>query len=69
MANFNINKAGFAIAGLFLAVWAIAICYWRIAKVETRWAAQPAAPRHPATDGPHPAPGTPAAGPAGPRTP
>jgi high-affinity nickel-transport protein len=50
MANFNINKAGFAIAGLFLAVWAIAIGYWRIAKVETRWAAQPAA------DGPHPAP-------------
>ena len=63
MTNFNINKAGFAIAGLFLAVWAIAIGYWRIAKVETRWAAQPAA------DGPHPAPGTPAAGPAGPGTP
>ena len=35
MANFNINKAGFAIAGLFLAVWAIAIGYWRIAKVKT----------------------------------
>ena len=34
MANFNIDKAGFAIAGLFLAVWAIAIGYWRIARVE-----------------------------------
>ena len=69
MAGFNINKAGFAIAGLFLAVWAIAITYWRIAKVETRWATQPAAPRQPAADGPHPAPGAPAAGPAGPGTP
>ena len=69
MASFNINKAGFAIAGLFLAVWAVAICYWRIAKVETRWATQPAAPGQPAADGPHPAPGTPAAGPAGPGTP
>jgi nickel/cobalt transporter (NiCoT) family protein len=69
MASFNINKAGFAIAGLFAAVWAIAIGYWKIAKVETRWAIQPAAPRQPAADGPHPAPGTPAAGPAGPGTP
>jgi high-affinity nickel-transport protein len=38
MANFNINRAGFAIAGLFAMVWAIAIAYWRIAKVEQRWA-------------------------------
>jgi high-affinity nickel-transport protein len=45
MANFNINKAGFAIAGLFIAVWAIAIGYWRIAKVETRWAARPGGTR------------------------
>ena len=69
MANFNINKAGFAIAGLFLAVWAIAIGYWRFANVETRWATQPAAPRQPSADGPHPASGTPAAGPAGTSTP
>ncbi|HYZ56571.1 MAG TPA: HoxN/HupN/NixA family nickel/cobalt transporter [Streptosporangiaceae bacterium] len=39
MANFNINKAGFAIAGLFVVVWAIAIGYWRLAKVEARWSA------------------------------
>jgi high-affinity nickel-transport protein len=38
VANFNINRAGFAIAGLFAMVWAIAIAYWRIAKVEQRWA-------------------------------
>jgi high-affinity nickel-transport protein len=39
MANFNINKAGFAIAGLFVVVWAAAIGYWRLAKVEARWSA------------------------------
>jgi high-affinity nickel-transport protein len=63
MANFNINKAGFAIAGLFVAVWAIAITYWKIARVETRWAVQPV------TDAPHSGTGTPAAGPAGPAAP
>jgi high-affinity nickel-transport protein len=38
MSNFDINRAGFAIAGLFVAVWAVALCYWRIGKVESRWA-------------------------------
>ena len=37
MANFNINKSGFAIAGLFVVVWAIAISYWKAADVETKW--------------------------------
>ena len=37
MANFNINKAGFAIAALFVIVWAIAITYWKTANVERRW--------------------------------
>jgi high-affinity nickel-transport protein len=39
MANFDINRAGFAIAGLFAVVWVVAVGYWRFAKVETRWAA------------------------------
>ena len=39
MANFDLNQAGFAIAGLFVVVWAVAIGYWRLAKVETRWVA------------------------------
>jgi high-affinity nickel-transport protein len=38
MSNFDINRAGFAIAGLFVVVWAVALCYWRISKVESRWA-------------------------------
>ena len=41
MANFNINHAGFAIAGLFVVVWAVAITYWKFGKVEARWATPP----------------------------
>jgi nickel/cobalt transporter (NiCoT) family protein len=37
MANFDINVAGFAIAGLFLMVWAAALLYWRLGRVEARW--------------------------------
>ena len=39
MANFNINVAGFCIAGLFVAVWAAALAYWRLGHVEARWSA------------------------------
>jgi high-affinity nickel-transport protein len=39
MANFNINLAGFCIAGLFIAVWAAALIYWRIGNVEDKWTA------------------------------
>ncbi len=38
VANFDINKAGFAIAGLFVIVWAAAIIYWKLAKLDHRWA-------------------------------
>ena len=37
MANFDINVAGFCIAGLFVAVWAAALAYWRWGNVEARW--------------------------------
>ena len=36
-ANFNINKAGFTIVGIFVVVWATALLYWRYGKVEERW--------------------------------
>ncbi len=39
MANFNINVAGFCIAGLFVTVWAAALAYWRWGNVEARWTA------------------------------
>ncbi len=45
MANFNINVAGFCIAALFVAVWALALAYWRFGDVEARWGSTvPAAP-------------------------
>ncbi|MBN9621000.1 MAG: HoxN/HupN/NixA family nickel/cobalt transporter [Actinobacteria bacterium] len=39
MANFNINIAGFVIAGMFVLIWAAAIAYWRLGRVEQRWTA------------------------------
>jgi high-affinity nickel-transport protein len=38
MANFNINVAGFCVAGLFILVWAVALAYWKWGDVEARWA-------------------------------
>lgn len=35
--TFNINTAGFALAGLFVIVWIGAVAYWKIGKVEQRW--------------------------------
>ncbi len=37
MANFDINKAGFVIAGLFALTWVVALLYWRFGKIESRW--------------------------------
>jgi high-affinity nickel-transport protein len=38
IAGLNLDDVGFIIVGLFVAVWAIAIAYWRLAKVDRRWA-------------------------------
>ena len=38
IANFDINRAGFVIAGTFVLVWVAAVAYWRIAKLDRRWA-------------------------------
>jgi nickel/cobalt transporter (NiCoT) family protein len=51
MANFNINVAGFCIAGLFVGVWAIALTYWRVGNVESRWTSNvPARPETAASE-------------------
>jgi len=39
MANFNINKAGFVIVAMFIVCWAIALTYWKFARVEEKWTA------------------------------
>ncbi|MEU3353709.1 HoxN/HupN/NixA family nickel/cobalt transporter [Streptomyces sp. NPDC037389] len=43
IAGLNLDNVGFVIVGLFVVVWAIALGYWRFAKVEQRWAARTAA--------------------------
>jgi high-affinity nickel-transport protein len=53
MANFNINKAGFAIAALFVVVWGAAIGYWKFGNLDDRWtpaAVSPPPPAEPASD-------------------
>ena len=43
--HFNINHAGFVIAGLFVAVWLGALAIWRFGRVEARWEASAAQAR------------------------
>lgn len=37
LQNFNINKAGFVIVGLFVVTWVIAVLIWRLGRIEERW--------------------------------
>jgi high-affinity nickel-transport protein len=37
VAGLNLNNVGFLIVGLFVVVWAGAIGYWRLARLERRW--------------------------------
>jgi high-affinity nickel-transport protein len=39
LRDFNINTAGFVIVGLFVVTWLGALLYWRLARVEEKWAA------------------------------
>jgi high-affinity nickel-transport protein len=41
MVGFDINKAGFVIAGLFVVVWAVAITAWKLGGIEQRWDSAP----------------------------
>ncbi len=40
MFNFDINKAGFVIVGMFIVTWAVAIAIWRWGHIEERWTAR-----------------------------
>jgi high-affinity nickel-transport protein len=39
IGNFNINKAGFVVVGVFILTWAIALAVWHFGRFEQRWAA------------------------------
>jgi high-affinity nickel-transport protein len=47
IADIDLNNVGFVIVGVFVVTWAVAIAYWRIAKVENRWAVSSPAGRWP----------------------
>ncbi|MCM3265919.1 HoxN/HupN/NixA family nickel/cobalt transporter [Streptomyces thermoviolaceus] len=42
IAGLDLDHVGYVVVGLFVAVWAVALTYWKVAKVEQRWAARPA---------------------------
>jgi high-affinity nickel-transport protein len=37
MGNFDINKAGFVIVGIFVLTWAAALAIWHFGKLEQKW--------------------------------
>src|ERR1022692_3991932 len=37
MGNFDINKAGFVIVGMFVVTWAVALSVWHFGRIEQRW--------------------------------
>ncbi len=43
LQNFNINRAGFMIVGIFVATWVVALAVWHFGELETRWQVRPAA--------------------------
>jgi nickel/cobalt transporter (NiCoT) family protein len=45
MANFNINKAGFVIVGVFVLTWAVALSIWRFGHIEQKWEAAAEGPQ------------------------
>ncbi|MCX3058759.1 Nickel transporter NicT [Streptomyces beihaiensis] len=40
ISGLDLDHVGYVIVGLFVAVWAVALAYWRLAKVEQRWSAR-----------------------------
>jgi high-affinity nickel-transport protein len=37
LQNFNINRAGFIIVGMFVGTWVLALAVWRFARIEEKW--------------------------------
>ncbi|WP_433616867.1 HoxN/HupN/NixA family nickel/cobalt transporter [Dactylosporangium sp. CA-139114] len=44
IADIPLDYAGYAIVGLFVAAWVVAIAVWKLGRVEERWSARLAAP-------------------------
>jgi len=39
IGNLNLNMVGFAIVGLFVVTWVVALAVWRFARIEEKWSA------------------------------
>ncbi|MGB7052493.1 MAG: HoxN/HupN/NixA family nickel/cobalt transporter [Acidimicrobiales bacterium] len=50
MGDFNINTAGFAIVGLFVVTWVVAVAVWHLGDLEARWERAPSSPSSPSRD-------------------
>jgi high-affinity nickel-transport protein len=37
LENFNINRAGFIIVGVFVLTWIVALAVWRLGDIEAKW--------------------------------
>ena len=46
IADIPLDYAGYAIVGLFVAAWAVALLVWRFAHIEQRWTAERKSPSH-----------------------
>jgi nickel/cobalt transporter (NiCoT) family protein len=42
IANLDLNHVGFAVVGLFVVVWLVALAIWRFGRIEERWSRLPA---------------------------
>jgi nickel/cobalt transporter (NiCoT) family protein len=49
MGDFNINSAGFAIVGLFVVTWVVAMAVWHLGGLEARWEPASSAAARPTT--------------------
>ena len=51
-SNFNLNKAGFIIVGMFVVTWVVALAIWHFGEIERKWdaASQQARERQMALD-------------------
>ncbi len=49
MQNFNINRAGFIIVGIFVVTWIVALAIWHFGQIERKWELQAAQARARAT--------------------
>src|SRR6266513_5805536 len=45
MVNFDLNKAGFVIVGIFVLTWAVALSIWHFGHIEQKWEAATEGPR------------------------